>query len=1118
MSINSADNHWMYISSTGCLTAGREQAKYSLFPYVTDDLLHQNARYTGPTTHILIEQNNKKYLWQPFSDQIESYKKENNLYKNSLGNKVVFEETNHSLGLSFLYSWQASSRYGFVKKTKLINHSEVKLNVKLIDGLRNILPAGLELRIQQEMSNLANAYKVSECNPDYNYALYYMNALLMDKPDPGESLFSNMVWSFSEEKFELSVNQKSINTFLNDQCFTSDLLIKGKEGSFLNYIEKSLDQDDEMCWYIVADVQKSQSDILEIVSDLKEHDNLKDKLEESILDNHYQFEKNIGMADGFQCTNNSMNDLHHTANVTYNVLRGGIFSDNYNIQKSSLLSFLKVRNKNIFETYNDDISKLPDTLSIIDLKEFSDKSNDPAFRRICREYLPLTLGRRHGDPSRPWNHFNIITKDSNDQPVLYYEGNWRDIFQNWEALGLSYPYSWESMICIFLNATTADGYNPYRITSDGIDWEIIEPDDSWSHIGYWNDHQIIYLLKLLEHQKNNDPKKLKQLFTEQIFSYANVPYRIKSFDEIIKNPKETIDFDFEAHNAIMDLDDELGSDGKLILKDDKTVYHVTLCEKILVLALAKICNYIPGAGIWLNTQRPEWNDANNALVGNGTSMVTVYYLKRFLKFFKNLIINLEIDQVDVSAEVLSWFNKVESAIQESKGISHTNISEKNRMAFVIKLGKIYEDYRNEIYSKGFSTFQKLSIEKLEHFISIISNQFDQTILDNRRKDGFYDAYNTININLQNQSIDVKKLDLMLEGQVAGLSYESEHFSDNVRTLHSLYSSSLYRSDMESFILYPIKDTVPFLKKNIISYQNLQRSTLLIQMVDQKITSIVHQDPVGNFRFNPKFRNINDLYKAVKNLPISRFENVSLEKELKVLSEIFELVFNHRSFTGRSGTMFSYEGIGSIYWHMISKLLLATQENYFLAKNNKLLNNTIAQDFKHYYFKIRSGLSASKTPKKYGAFPFDPYSHTPSHSGAQQPGMTGQVKEEILTRFGELGCFVKDGCIMFDTSLLQNSEFLNSKKVFSYFDISKQKCQIKIYQNQLAYTFCQVPVVYTSSKLSSSVTLFLNDGTKVKIMGNTIDKKNSKLIFERAGKIKKIEYIINNIEIDKKGTI
>ena len=1113
MSINSADNHWMYISSTGCLTAGREQAKYALFPYVTDDLLHQNARYTGPSTHILVEQNNKKYLWQPFSDQIESYKKEQNLYKNSLGNKIVFEEVNHSLGLTFLYGWQASSRYGFVKKTKLINHSEVKVKVKLIDGLKNILPAGLELRTQQEMSNLANAYKVSECNPDYNYALYYMNALLMDKPDPGESLFSNMVWSFSEEKFELSVNQKSINTFLNDQYFTSDLLIKGKEGSFLNYIEKSLDQDDEMCWYIVADVQKSQSDIVGIVSDLKEHDALKDKLEESILDNHYEFEKNIGMADGFQCTNNNMNDLHHTANVTYNVLRGGIFSDNYDIQKTSLVSFLKVRNKNIFETYKNDISTLPDTFSIEDLKEFSDRSNDPSFRRICREYLPLTLGRRHGDPSRPWNHFNIITKDSNNQPVLYYEGNWRDIFQNWEALGLSYPHSWESMICIFLNATTADGYNPYRITSHGIDWEIIEPDDSWSHIGYWNDHQIIYLLKLLEHQKSNDPKKLEQLFTERIFSHANVPYRIRSFNEIIENPKETIDFDFDAHTAIMDLDDELGSDGKLILNNDKTVYHVTMCEKILVLALAKICNYVPGAGIWLNTQRPEWNDANNALVGNGTSMVTVYYLKRFLKFFKNMVLNLDIDHVDVSVEVLNWFNEVESMIQENTRTSHAGISENDRMAYVSKLGKIYEDYRNEIYSKGFSTFEKLSLDKLEHFISLISNQFDETILANRRKDGLFDAYNTININLQNQSMDVKKLDLMLEGQVAGLSYEPEHLDDNIQTLQSLYSSSLYRSDMRSFILYPVKDIVPFLKKNIIRSQDLQRSTLLSKMIDLNITSIVQQDSEGNFRFNPNFRNINDLIGAVKNLTESKFENVSFEKELKIISEVFELVFNHRNFTGRSGTMFSYEGIGSIYWHMISKLLLATQENYFLAKNHNSLDNKIAQDFKHYYFKIRDGLSASKSPEEYGAFPFDPYSHTPSHSGAQQPGMTGQVKEEIITRFGELGCFVEDGCIVFDTSLLPKSEFLKTEKVFSYFDTSKQKCQIRIAQNQLAYTFCQVPIIYTLSKLNSSVTLYLKDETKVTMKGNKIDKENSKFIFERAGKVKKIECIINNIEVD-----
>ena len=59
---------------------------------------------------------------------------------------------------------------------------------------------------------------------------------------------------------------------------------------------------------------------------------------------------------------------------------------------------------------------------------------------------------------------------------------------------------------------------------------------------------------------------------------------------------------------------------------------VTLATKLLQVVIAKMANFIPGGGIWLNTQRPEWNDANNALAGYGLSMVTLYYLHRFVKF------------------------------------------------------------------------------------------------------------------------------------------------------------------------------------------------------------------------------------------------------------------------------------------------------------------------------------------------------------------------------------------------------------------------------------------------------------------------------------------------------
>ena len=62
---------------------------------------------------------------------------------------------------------------------------------------------------------------------------------------------------------------------------------------------------------------------------------------------------------------------------------------------------------------------------------------------------------------------------------------------------------------------------------------------------------------------------------------------------------------------------------------------------------------------------------------------------------------------------------------------------------------------------------------------------------------------------------------------------------------------------------------------------------------------------------------------------------------------------------------------------------------------------IGKFFDH-YFEINEGIGVNKSPGLYGAFPTDPYSHTPRGRGVQQPGMTGQVKEDIVSRFYELG--------------------------------------------------------------------------------------------------------------------
>ena len=77
-------------------------------------------------------------------------------------------------------------------------------------------------------------------------------------------------------------------------------------------------------------------------------------------------------------------------------------------------------------------------------------------------------------------------------------------------------------------------------------------------------------------------------------------------------------------------------------------------------------------------------------------------------------------------------------------------------------------------------------------------------------------------------------------------------------------------------------------------------------------------------FNGNFKNANDLKAALEELSESSYTELINQETPKIL-QIFEDVFNHKAFTGRSGTFYGYEGLGSIYWHMVSKLQLAVLE-------------------------------------------------------------------------------------------------------------------------------------------------------------------------------------------------
>jgi hypothetical protein len=202
-------------------------------------------------------------------------------------------------------------------------------------------------------------------------------------------------------------------------------------------------------------------------------------------------------------------------------------------------------------------------------------------------------------------------------------------------------------------------------------------------------------------------------------------------------------------------------------------------------------------------------------------------------------------------------------------------------------------------------------------------------------------------------------------------------------------------------------------------------------------------------------------------------------------------------------MFGFEGLGCIYWHMVSKLLLALQENFFAALEGDA-GAEVCQRLGALYYQVRGGIGFNKTPAEYGAFPTDPYSHTPGHGGAQQPGMTGQVKEEVLTRFGELGLRVADGEVRFQPGLLRSREFSPEARRFRFLDVDGQWQELTVPASGLAFTWCQVPVVYRlRGEGHPTLTIELQDGSTQSLPQLALPARVSSELFRRSGRIRQI---------------
>ena len=1103
MSIVSDSDHWMFISSNGGMTAGRRNSDQALFPYTTEDKVRDNAGNTGSRMVIRVENGSGQYLWEPFNEALRGlYGTATNLYKNVVGNKLIFEEINKDLNLTVRYLWTTSEKFGFVKQTELFNAGSASLRLSVLDGIENILPWGAVDFFQTHYSCLGDAYKQNELDKESGIGIFAFTSIPGDSTEPAEALRATVCWSTCSPSSGRLLSSTQLERFRRGGTIGREDRICGRRGAYFVHNDLTLSGRERKRWSIVAEVGCGHVEIAALKHTLLSHPDTEKMICHDVDASTRNLKRIVASADGSQHTGDPLASSHHFSNVLFNVMRGGTFASGYRIPVEDLKSVVRVFNHEVFSKHRTFLDSLGDDVELDELLERVGDLGDPHLLRHVREYLPLFFSRRHGDPSRPWNRFSINVRSRDGQRTLDYEGNWRDIFQNWEALCHSFPGFIENVICKFVNTTTADGYNPYRITKRGFEWEIPNPDEPWANFGYWGDHQLVYLLKFLELSRDFHPGRLDQLLTEDTFVYAEIPYDIKPYDELLLDPRASIDYNADRERKIAAREAAVGLDGRYLVDRSGKICRANLTEKLLVPLLAKVSNFIPGAGIWMNTQRPEWNDANNALAGFGVSMVTLCYARRYVGFCLHLLGRAETDEIEMNEEVTGWFEGVLDALREHRSmLVTTSIDDADRKHLLDRLGTAAERYRFSIYEHGFGGRRsKVAVGDLLAFFELVLEYFDQTISLNRRDDGLFHSYNIMSVSPT--GVSIRRLQEMLEGQVAVLSSGCLDADDCVTVLEALRNSEMYRGDQNSYTLYPTKTLPGFLEKNTIPRERAERSGLIKRLVTDNNNDLVERDVDGCLHFNSTFTNTRDVSAALDELAENGYGQLVAE-DRPVVEEIFESVFCHREFTGRSGTFYGYEGLGCIYWHMVSKLLLAVAERCLTAGND---HETARARLVEIYSDIREGLGFNKSPEVYGAFPTDPYSHTPGDGGARQPGMTGQVKEEIIARWIELGLKVLDGQIRFDPVLVREQEFLSHPEEFEYLDVAGAFRTPTLEANSLAFTMCQVIFVVHRSQ-EWRVVVRYSDGTEQTLHQDRLDPGSSKEIFGRTGKIARVDFFL-----------
>ncbi|MFW2489177.1 hypothetical protein ACN077_11420 [Clostridium chromiireducens] len=710
----------------------------------------------GFRTFIKLRNNEEEFIFEPFSMTINENIKRIIKIKN---NELRLVEINSELNLNIEITYFTIPNEDFSalgRKVEVVNTSNVKIEIEILDGLSAILPYGSDNATYKGIGNTLRSYMQGEIKED-GTAMYKLRSSTEDTAQMGTVENSYFYVAFDENEDILNPIVDSENIFGYDTSLKEPLEFKNNT---------------------IGELLKA---------------------------NNISYNK---VPCAF--TGNAMRLEANNTTCIYSYI--GYMNNSDDVKKS----LKKICNKSYFDMkiiesngLIDNISNHVDTKTAYPL--FDDYIKQCYIDNVLRGGYPLEFGnrdkkiyyvysRKHGDLERDYNFFSI-------EPNFYSQGNgnFRDVNQNRRMDVYIHSFTGAENIKLFSDLIQLDGYNPLvikgkkfyveenkkenisnlvsvyeneelvktlvdkftigelysslrninRIESKKINEimnDIIEMCSETVEIdfgeGFWSDHWT-YNLDLIEEYLDVYPDKIKELLIkDESYKFYNSPeYVLPRKDKYtIENGKvrqylALAKKDNICHNWIVD------SNGNL--------YKTNLFAKLLVLAGIKFMTLDPmGFGIEMEAGKPGWNDAMNGLPGLlGSNFSETAELKRLLLFIKE-----NLDVVEDSIKLPEEFYKVICEVEE---ILSLNLNEElSQLEYWDKVSTIREEYR----------------EKIQYSISGNNSDLEVTVIES-----------TINKMLSKIDLGIEKAKKMNDGKIPTFMYYdvSKYEIDNDKVIKLL---------------------------------------------------------------------------------------------------------------------------------------------------------------------------------------------------------------------------------------------------------------------------------------------------------------------------------------------